>query len=123
MFKKKILENGGCIGECKKNKNSKYEYKGKCYFNFPLNINPSFYNEYECEDNCPNNQFRSIENNECIENCSFSNFFNQECIINPNLNIKNIISIISNIKNEIKNEIKNGLMNSLLNNINEKKMI
>ena len=118
MFKKK-LENGGCIDDCKNSKNSKYEYKGKYYFNCPLKTNPSFYNEYICEDNCPNNQFRSIENNECIEKCSSSNFFNQECIINPNLNIKDIINIISNIKNEI----KDGLMNSLLNNINEKKMI
>ena len=70
IYKKKILENGACIDDCKNSKNSKYEYKGRCYFNCPLKTSPTFYNKYLCEDNCPvQNQFKLIETNElkCIE--------------------------------------------------------
>ena len=118
-IQKKILKNGVCIDDFKNSKNSKYEYKGRCYFNCPQKTSPIFYNQYLCEDNCPaQNQYKLIENNEfeCNENFPIIDFFNQNLIINPNINIKDIINIISNIKIEM----KNGIINSFINSIYEK---
>ena len=118
-IQKKILENGVCIDDCQNSKNSKYEYKGRCYFNCPQKTSPTFYNKYLCEDNCPvQNQYKLNEANEleCIEDFPIIDFFNQKLIINPNMNIKDILNIISNIKMEI----KNGALDPLINNIYEK---
>ncbi len=61
--------------DCKNSLNSKYEYKGKCFFNCPIKASPSFYNKYLFQDIWPNNyKFRSIEDNECMGNCSTNDF-------------------------------------------------
>ena len=114
---KKILENGGCIDDCKNSIYSKYEYKGRCYLNCPLGTSPSFYNEYLCEENCPKNmKYKLVENNECIDYSPSFYFFNEKCKVIPNNNnINDIIKMTS----QIKNELKTGLMNELLNNIND----
>ena len=72
---------------------------------------PSFYNEYLCEDDFPKNVlYKLIENNVCLDSCPLFDFFKEKCIINPNNNIKDIIKITSNLKNEL----KTGLMNEIL---------
>ena len=52
----------------------------------------------------------------CNENFAIIDFFNQKLIMNSNMNIKDMINIISNIKMEM----KNGKLDSLINNIYEK---
>ena len=98
------VDNGKCISKttCEEFNNINYNY-----------------NKYLCEDNClVQNQYKLIETNEleCIEDFPIIDFFNQKLMINSNMNIKDIVNIISNIKMEI----KNGALDSLINNIYEK---
>ena len=67
--------------------------------------------EKKCSEEFP---YLLIETNECIQNCSISNLFNKECIIdNPSENLNS--HILSNIRNGLFSNELGALLDKVIN--------
>ena len=102
--KKFISEKNICIDDCSKDDTYFYEFKNKCYNNCPQGATSSNNNEYFCELKCPQNSaFEIVSSNECVDNCSSLDFFDNKC----KLNIENN-TLEDNLIDDIQENIQNG---------------
>ena len=116
-YNKLISKKKMCIDDCKKDDIYIYysEYDNNCHKNCPKDTIPNDDNicifkkmEY-CSEEFP---YLDLETNECVQNCSVSNLFNKNCLIdNPDKEIKQIIY------NKINNEIISRNLDTLLDNV------
>ena len=114
-IKKSIDEKRICVYDCSQDDTYIFEYKNKCYNNCPDGKTLSSDNKI-CLIVCP--EERPFEKNEeCIEDCSALDFFNNICIINnKNTNAKE--KMVENIENQIDDDSFNSLLENILNNDN-----
>ena len=110
-IKKFINDKNICVDDCKEDIVYFYEYKNNCFNECPKGTHLLYYIEYLCIINCPEN-FPFERDNECLDYCSGSDFFNKLCrISNHTFQAKE--HFINTIINEI------SLMDNLFNILNE----
>ena len=112
---KLISEKNICIEECSKDDIYKYEYKNKCYISCPKDTKSSENNVNFCELKCSENlPYEIISTQQCIENCSIIDLFNNICKLNyQNIQLENELLINIGIN------IENGNFNPLISNLIE----
>ena len=133
-YSKLIKEKKKCISNCIDDDIYKHEIDNICYksnpeettlsdlsdnpnetdnsdtSNIPSETEKANYNINEIE--CPDNNPYKNKNNECIQKCNATDFFNEICKINNNSS-----KTLDDMINTIKNQLSNGTLNSLLSNV------
>ena len=103
-----------CVYDCSEDDDYIYKFKNKCYNACPPNTITSFELK-KCLIVCPN-ELPFEKNEECINDCSAEDFFNEICIIN-NKNIEAKERMVENIENTIIDQSSNSFLDIL--NIDE----
>ena len=103
-YNKLILDKNQCIGNCQFDEIYKYEFRNKCYSICPDNTQISdLKKNYYCDPICSKERpFEIIEYQECVNNCSISEFNQKICRLNYNKKNNKYLSdyLIKEIENE-----------------------
>ena len=99
-----------CVYDCSEDEDYIYKFKNKCYNICPSNTVSSFELK-RCLIVCPN-ELPFEKDEECINDCSAEDFFNEICIIN-NKNTDAKEKMVENIENTIIDESSNSFLDIL----------
>ena len=94
------------IDICNKDDTYQYEYQNICYIKCPNETESSNSDEYLCELKCSENlPYEIISTQECVENCTSEDLFNNKC----KLNYQN-----SNLEDKMINDVQNYIQENNL---------